>query len=423
MLVTLTSTGRQGEVTLAMRVLFTCLPGTGSLRPLLPVAHALRAEGHEVALCSAPSVAAGAEQQGLPFFAAGLDWDTSDPRYIEVLCEAAGHLALPALGGMARLTWVTNELFIGAAATHMLPDVIRISRDWGADLIVRQSLEYSGCVAAERLELPHASIADAAHSALDRRHDVVVALDRLRWRVGLPPDPDGEMVYRYLHLCFTPACFDGDDAVFPPSACFLRHTNPTPAGEQVPPWVDELEARPTVLVSMGTVFHRTAGVYEAVLEGLRDEPVNLMVAAGFDQDPGRFGPQPPHCRVEPYLPVAALLPRCDLFITHGGFNSVKESLAAGVPLVVIPISADQPYSAERCAALGVGVALGPQERTASGVRRAARAVLTDRAYTRRAREMQREMAALPGPEHAVALFEGLHGDPSPRPGAVAGRTP
>lgn len=406
-----------------MRVLFTVLPGTGSLRPMLPLAHSLRARGHEVALCSSPALGPAVERQGLSFFAAGLDWDTSDPCYIETLCAEAGGLTFPPLTGMARLAWVTNELFIGAAARRMLPDLVRIAGHWSADLIVRQSFEYSGCVAAEQLGLPHASVADAAHSALDRRHEVVTALDGLRSSVGLPPDPGGEMVYRYLHLCFAPPHFDGSSAVFPPTARFLRHTNPTLAGEQLPSWLDALESRPTVLVSMGTVFHRTAGIYEAVLEGLADEPVNLLVAAGFDQDPGRFGPQPSHVRIEPYLPVPALLPRCDLFITHGGFNSVKESLAAGVPMVLVPISADQPYSAERCAALGVGVALGPEERTASDVRRAARAVLEDRAYTRRAREMQREMAALPGPDHAVALLEALHRNPVPRQPAVAGRTP
>ncbi|HKY76252.1 MAG TPA: glycosyltransferase [Acidimicrobiia bacterium] len=406
-----------------MRVLFTCLPGTGSLRPLLPVAQALQAHGHEVALCSSPAARPAAERQGLPFFAAGLDWDTSDSRYIDVLCEAAGGLALPPLQGMARLAWVTNELFIGAAAAHMLPDVVRVAGDWSADLVVRQSLEYSGCVAAERLGLPHASIADAAHSALDLRQDVAAALDGLRSSVDLPPDPDGAMVYRYLHLCFAPARFDGPGAIFPPTACFLRHTNPAQAGETVPAWVDDLEARPTVLASMGTVFHRTAGAYEAILEGLRNESVNLVVAAGFDQDPGRFGAQPPHVRLEPYLPLTALLPRCDLFITHGGFNSVKESLSAGVPMVLLPISADQPYSAERCAALGVGLALGPEERTASDVSRAARTVLTDPAYRLRARELQREMAALPGPEHAISLLEALHRDPVPPEPAVSGQTP
>ncbi|HEU5449611.1 MAG TPA: nucleotide disphospho-sugar-binding domain-containing protein, partial [Acidimicrobiia bacterium] len=71
-------------------------------------------------------------------------------------------------------------------------------------------------------------------------------------------------------------------------------------------------------------------------------------------------------------------------------------------------------SAERCAALGVGLALGPEERTASDVRRAARTVLADGGFTRRAREMQRDMSALPGPEHAVTLLEALHRDPSKR---------
>ncbi|HEV3362853.1 MAG TPA: nucleotide disphospho-sugar-binding domain-containing protein, partial [Acidimicrobiia bacterium] len=340
--------------------------------------------------------------------------------YIDVLCAAAGGLTFPPLTGMARLAWVTNELFIGAAARRMLPDVITTAQEWSADLVVRQSLEYSGCVAAERLGLPHASVADAAHSALDRRHEVAASLNRLRSSVGLPSDPHGEMVYRYLHLCFAPPRFDGPGAVFPPTAHFLRHTNPTVAGEQLPSWMNQLEARPTVLVSMGTVFHRTAGIYEAVVEGLRDEPVNLVVAAGFDEDPGRFGPQPPNVRVERYLPLTALLPRCDLFVTHGGFNSVKESLAAGVPMVVIPISADQPYSAERCAALGVGVAVGSDGRSPVAVRQAVRTVLADQGYKRRAREMQDDMAALPGPQHAVALLEALHRNPVPRQPAVAG---
>ena len=403
-----------------MRVLFTCLPGTGSLRPLLPLAQALRGRGHDVAVCSAPALRRAVERERLPFFAAGLDWDTSDPSYIEVLCRAAGGLTFPPLTGMARLAWVTNELFVGAAARRMVSDLVTVAREWTADLIVRQSLEYSGCVAAERLGLPHASVADAAHSALDGRGEVAAALERLRSSFGLPSDPDGEMVYRHLHLCFAPPGFDGPGAVFPPTARFLRHTNPTMADDPLPPWVGELDDRPTVLVSMGTVFHRTAGIYEAVLEGLRDEPVNLMVAAGFDQDPGRFGPQPPNVRLERYLPLSALLPRCDLFVTHGGFNSVKESLAAGVPMVLMPISADQPYSAERCAALGVGVALGPGERSPTAVREAVRTVLAERRYTGRAREVQREMAALPGLEHAVALLEALQRNPvAPEPAAAA----
>ena len=66
------------------------LPARGSLQPLLPVAAALQARGHDVALCSSPRLREEVEAHGLPFLPAGLDWHVSDPGYIDVLCQAAG---------------------------------------------------------------------------------------------------------------------------------------------------------------------------------------------------------------------------------------------------------------------------------------------------------------------------------------------
>jgi UDP:flavonoid glycosyltransferase YjiC (YdhE family) len=57
-----------------MRVLFTLLPALGSLQPLIPLAQALAAGGHQVAWCSAASFRADTEQTGFPFFSAGLDF-------------------------------------------------------------------------------------------------------------------------------------------------------------------------------------------------------------------------------------------------------------------------------------------------------------------------------------------------------------
>ena len=134
-----------------------------------------------------------------------------------------------------------------------------------------------------------------------------------------------------------------------------------PPGARLPDWVGRLPERPTVLASLGTVFNKTPGVLEAIVQALADEPVNVVVVIGRDQDPSRFGPQPDHVRLEHYLPQPLVLEHCAAFITHGGFNSVKEALSAGVPMVVVPISADQPYSAERCAALGVGLTVAPDD--------------------------------------------------------------
>jgi UDP:flavonoid glycosyltransferase YjiC (YdhE family) len=95
------------------------------------------------------------------------------------------------------------------------------------------------------------------------------------------------------------------------------------------------------------------------------------------------------------------------FVTHGGFNSVKEALGTGVPMVVVPITADQPYSAERCARLGVGRTVGADDRTPEAIRDAVSRVLRDPSYRTRARAFKAEMNALPGPEHMVGLLEAL----------------
>ena len=390
-----------------MRVLVTTIPGTGPLHGMLPVVDALRAGGHDVLCCSAEPFRDEVEARGLTFAATGLRWHTSWPTYIDDLGAAAGGRRLPAgLVGPERLAWVTANLFIAGAARAMLPDLLAVAAAWRPDLILREWFEFAGCVAAERLALPHASVADGADSALDQRHIVAAALDVLRADVGLPPDPAGDAVYRHAHLCFGPARFDGPAAVHPATARWFRHdTAGRPVAE--PAWLAELPDRPTVLVSMGTVFHRTPGVYEAVLDGLRDEPVNVLVALGQDADPARLGPLPANVRVEPYLPIPAVLRRADVFVTHGGFNSVKEAVLAGVPMVVVPISADQPYAAARCADLGVGVAVGAGERTAGRIRAAVREVLAGATFRRESARLRTEMLALPPAAEAVRLLEGL----------------
>jgi hypothetical protein len=81
---------------------------------------------HEVAFCSSPSFRPAVAVHGFRYFAAGLDWTVSDPDYIRPLCAAAGGVSMPAVSGLARLAWVTDHLFIGAAATRLLPDLIDV---------------------------------------------------------------------------------------------------------------------------------------------------------------------------------------------------------------------------------------------------------------------------------------------------------
>jgi UDP:flavonoid glycosyltransferase YjiC (YdhE family) len=391
-----------------MRALFTVQPSVGHLHPLVPVASALSAAGHEVAVCTSASFRSQVDAFGLTHIDAGRDWLASDQSTWDAFPP------MPPPGPEFAAFVVT--MFADVTTRRMVPDLLSIASEWRPDLVVRESMEYGGCVAAESLGIPHASVAGNGYSAVDspaihyfpgNRRAVAEPLARHREHFGLAPDPDVEMPFRYLHLCFTPPGWDGASMPRPRNAHFLRHVNAVQPGLRVPDWVDELPDRPTVLASLGTVFNKYPGVLEAIVGGLGDEAVNLIVSIGRDQDPARFGPQPPHVHVEAYVPQPLLLPHCDVFVTHGGFNSVKEALIAGVPMVVVPITADQPYCAERCAALGVARTVDPGDRTPEAIREAVRAVLDDPSYRATAQSFQAEMQALPGPEHMLELLEAL----------------
>ena len=83
------------------------------------------------------------------------------------------------------------------------------------------------------------------------------------------------------------------------------------------------------------------------------------------------------------------------------------ALSCGLPLVVIPLAADQPHNARHCAALRVGAVIEPTAAASGAIRAAVRAVLADPPYRETARYLQAESEQLPGPDHGVGHLERL----------------
>jgi len=134
-----------------MRALFTVQPSTGHLHPIAPVAVALAEAGHEVAVCSSPSFRPEVEAFGLTHIDAGLDWLTGDHSTWDAFPP------MPAPGPEFARFVVT--VFADVTTAHMVPDLLSVMAEWRPDLVVRESMEYGGCLAAESLGIPHASIA------------------------------------------------------------------------------------------------------------------------------------------------------------------------------------------------------------------------------------------------------------------------
>jgi UDP:flavonoid glycosyltransferase YjiC (YdhE family) len=382
-----------------MRVLLTTNPQSGHWHPLVPFAEALRAAGHEVAFASTPVACVAISTLGFHCFPAGADETAEDGQ-----ARRERQAALPGTDVSA----ASANLFAGVWAERRLPDLRAICAAWQPTILVRENLEFTGCIVAERQGLPHAVVQVTAWRPWFHPR-LVAPLNRLRRSVGLPPDPDLSMLYRYLLLSPVPASYQDPSAPLPPTAYVVRHVAFDRSGgeEFLPAWVGELPDRPVVYATMGTAYNRVGSILETIVAGLRDEPITLIVTTGRDQDPAAFRPQPPHVHLERYVPQSLLFPRCDLVITHGGTGTVMTALAHGLPLVIVPVFSDQPDNARRCEQLGVAKVIAPGDRTPEAFRDAVRAMLQDPSYRRNAEGLREEMQALPSLEQAVALLEQL----------------
>lgn len=382
-----------------MRALFTTNPGAGHWHPLVPFAEALRARGHEVAFATTRAACAAITVLGFHCFTAGEDETTE-----EMQRRGERVAARPGTDGAA---WAWPNLFAGAWAERRLPDLSAVCRDWGPAVVVREDMEFAGCIAAESLGLPHAAI--QVTTWRPRLRPLVVApLNYLRATVGLPPDPNLAMLDRYLLVCPVPPSFQHPAASLPRTAHAVR---PVPfdrsRDEPLPAWLGDLPDRPIVYATMGTVFNRVPGILETILTALRDEPIVLILTIGRDRNPTAFGPQPAHVHIERYIPQSVLFPICDLAVNHGGSGTVMTALSRGLPMVIVPVSADQPDNARRCEQLGVARVITPENRTPEAIRATVRAVLGDPSYRANAERLREEMEQLPEPEHVVGLLERL----------------
>lgn len=352
-----------------MRFLFSFPGGAGHFEPLAPVARALGAAGHAVAFATHPRMVPIVAERGFAAFPAMAG--EAGPRPRKPLLEVS----------MERERRDLREKF--AAVSGRRTDGI-LALDWRPDAIVRDESDFSAVFAAELLGVPWATVLVLATDELIRLDELAGTLDVVRASYGLPPveSLDGGLVL----------------SPFPPSLRAAEHAlrfGPTGHGDP----------DGHVYFTLGTEFNVECGdLFERVLEGLAG--YEAIVTVGPDRDPAELSPAP-GIRVERYVAQAEVLPRCRAVISHGGSGSVLGALAHGLPMVLIPMGADQPLTAARVEALGAARVLDPVRATPDDVRAALAAVLEQPGYRAAAERMRDELEALPGVERSVELLTRL----------------
>ncbi|MFD7653154.1 glycosyltransferase [Actinosynnema sp. NPDC059797] len=372
-----------------MRVLFTFAGGLGHFQPLVPLATAVAAAGHTVAFAAHPTVLRAIEAAGFTAFAVGEGSADEVPERRPLLAP-----------DREREDRDLRDGFVRRGAGRSLPRYLELFARWRPHVVVCEEVDFGSVLAAEVLGLPHANAQVIASGAFVRPAVVGQALAELRAEWNLPPDPDLAMLHRRLLISPFPPSFRDPASPLPATAFPIR----PPVGPVA------RSASPTVYFTLGTVFNTESGdLFSRVLAGLRELPVDVVVTVGRHVDPAELGEQPANVRVARYLPQAEVLPHCDLVVSHGGSGSVIGALAHGLPVVLLPLGADQPHNAEQCVRLGVGRELDPITATPGDVRTAVAEVLADPAHRRAAERVREEMLGLPEPARAVPELERLAG--------------
>ncbi len=399
-----------------MRILCTTQPAHGHFRPLIPVATALAARGHEVRFGTSARFASVVVGEAFEHEAVGLDWLEADKSTIPPDAKAPP-------------TATTLELFfahqfVRMTAERLARDVIELAERWTPDLILRETTEYGAILAGQALGVPTAAVQVGSPSLLSPSvvAEVRIALDEARARMGLSTDPAGERLAAELVICIAPPDLHDPTVPLPRG---LRSFRPAPlAGpESLPPELEHLgKSRPLVYATLGTVFNSAyydLPFFPAVIDALRDMPLDLLVSVGPGADPAALGRQPSNVRVASYAPQRAVMDRCRLVICHGGYGTVLDAVDAAVPLVVVPFGADQYINAESVERVGIGRMINDEELTADRVREAASSVMADPAFGQRITGLRADWHALPGPDAAAAEVERLAEQPGSRTGSAA----
>jgi zeaxanthin glucosyltransferase len=162
--------------------------------------------------------------------------------------------------------------------------------------------------------------------------------------------------------------------------------------------------RPLIFCSLGTLQGSRSSIFRAIAKATKDLNVDLLIAHGGMLPQHEVERLPGAPMVHSFVPQRAVLERASLAITHCGFNTVMDALGAGVPMVGLPITFEQPATGARLRRVGVAEIL-QRRRTVGRIRHAVEQVLSDRSYRDSAVRLSKEIAASGGVRRAADIIE------------------
>ncbi len=393
--------------TTSLRVLVAAFGDPGHVFPAISLGRALAGRGHEVVVETWKERRAAVEGAGLGFTAAEEyrmfpppEPDSADGQHA---AEAARAL-LPLLEQMRPHVAVSDILTLApslAAEAAGVPLATLIPHIYP---VVEPGLPFF----AIGLRPPRTPLGRAVWRAGQRALDVGLEhgrrdLNLQRERLGLPPverfhggiSPDLALVATYPQLEYPRRWPPGVEVTGPMTFEVSHPEIELPPGE-----------RPLVLVAPSTAHDSDNHLVRTALKALAAEPVRV-VATTNRVVPQRPIEVPPNAVLVDWLSYSQLMPAASLVVSHGGHGTVARALGAGTPVLICPITGDMSETAMRVNWASAGLSLPWRLCRPAPLRWAARRVLQDPSFTRRAAKIAAWGRENDGAERGAELVERL----------------
>ncbi len=372
--------------------------GAGHFNPLIGFLECFRQRGDDVLLVVPPSLRPTLESLGYPFRSG------DEPPAGEV--EAIRQRLPVAPPGEASILG-NRELFGRLCTKAMMPAMEAAFTEWRPQLVLRDPCDYASAIQAERLGVPQAQV--AISTAEGEAGSLALAAAAI--------ESYSRTIVASLRACPYLSRFPAalDPSPFPDTR---RYREASGTARPLPGWWSSPHL-PLVYVTFGSVTGSVSiagAVFGAALQAVAGLPVRVLLTTGTGFDVSSLRDIPPNVHVETWVPQTDALHAATAVVCHGGSGTVFGTLAAALPLVVVPLFADQRTNAGLVTAAGAGVVVRPRpfESSASppaeglvdigALKRAITSVLDDDAYEQAAARVAAQMRQAPSVEMTV---EGL----------------
>jgi len=414
-----------------MRIGFLSLAVPGHLNPMTALARKLQSRGHDVVFISLADVAPFVEAAGLPF----------------VPClEAAypaGALAklvrrLSELSDEEALHFTVNAMMKGYTASlfESLPDALSKA---GVDGLVLDQYQPYVELIPMHLRMPFVQVSNALHvdytgrtpvcfvdwpfetgvDALARNMEAVRRARKLLEPVTAEAQAYAKKValsvdWNNPHSTLSPLawvtqCPREFDFGCAPDFPQFQYAGPFHDGRGRMdfgfPW-QQLTGEPIVYASMGTLQNGLIDIFRSITQAAFGfKGLQFVLAIGGQLDPKQLGDIPANVLVVSHAPQIEILKRSSLCITHGGLNTVLESLSSGVPMIALPITNDQPGVGARIANKKLGVVISPDQASPGNFMAAIKSVFGDSTVRNNVQRMQQAIRRADGLSIAADILE------------------